>query len=46
MVIGKNKIDYPVTSHQSPVTSHQSPSHQSPSHLIIFSFNSLYILPH
>ncbi|MBC5794862.1 hypothetical protein H5968_06805 [Sphaerospermopsis sp. LEGE 00249] len=38
----------PVTSHQSPVTSHQSPvtSPQSPSHLIIFSFNSLYILPH
>ncbi|MFM7370145.1 MAG: hypothetical protein ACKO2Z_20615, partial [Sphaerospermopsis kisseleviana] len=32
MVIGKNEIDYPVTSHQSPVTSHQSPvtSHQSP----------------
>ncbi|WP_265586221.1 hypothetical protein [Sphaerospermopsis aphanizomenoides] len=32
MVIGKNKIDYPVTSHQSPVTSPQSPvpSHQSP----------------
>ncbi|MFM7371239.1 MAG: hypothetical protein ACKO2Z_26315 [Sphaerospermopsis kisseleviana] len=31
-MIGKNKIYFPVTSHQSPVTSHQSlvPSHQLP----------------